>query len=184
MIWSYRFWPYNSIFIMPLLYCGREGAQATPRAASDTHRWLQIAPELQRLRSLQVRPDPYLKRPANDDERRPEANYWFYVTAICQSTRTFEGTIAGRWLRGWDYLVVATRRRLEDFTAERMLSYTAEDLMTERGNHGALTAEHVAESDGEGRHTAAKADSRRVGLCCFVPPMSVRLNLVTMSRHP
>ena len=83
-----------------------------------------------RLRSLQVRPDPYLRRAANENERRQEADYWFYVTAICQSTRTFEGTIGGRWLRGWDYLVVTTRRCMEDFTAERMLGYTAEDLMT------------------------------------------------------
>jgi len=82
------------------------------------------------LRSLQVRPDRYLRKPASESERRQEANYWFYITAICQSTRTFEGTIDGRWLRGWDYLVAATRRRMEDLTAERMLGYAAEDLMT------------------------------------------------------
>jgi len=82
------------------------------------------------LRVLQVRPDPYLKRPANQVERYREGNYWFYITAICQSTRTFEGTIDGRWLRGWDYLVEASRRRVEDFTAERMQAYRAEDLMS------------------------------------------------------
>ncbi len=80
------------------------------------------------LTVLQVRPDRYLRRPADEIERRPEANFWFYVTAICQSTRTFEGTLNGRWVRGWDYLVQASRRRIEDFNAERMQAYTAEDL--------------------------------------------------------
>jgi hypothetical protein len=80
------------------------------------------------LDTLLVRPDPYLKRPAHEDERRQEANYWFYIVAICQSTRTFEGTIDGQWVRGWDYLVRASRRRREDMCAERMLTYAAEDL--------------------------------------------------------
>jgi hypothetical protein len=80
------------------------------------------------LDKLQVRPDPYLKRPGNDSERRQEANFWFYITAICQSTRTFEGTINGRWVRGWDYLVRASLRRREDFCAERMCTYSANDL--------------------------------------------------------
>ena len=80
------------------------------------------------LRVLRVRADPYLRRPADEAERYREANYWFYITAICQSTRTFEGTINGRWLRGWDYLVEASRRCTEDFRAERMQGYEAEDL--------------------------------------------------------
>ncbi len=80
------------------------------------------------LRVLRVCADPYLRRPADEAERYREANYWFYITAICQSTRTFEGTINGRWVRGWDYLVEASRRCTEDFQAERMLAYGAEDL--------------------------------------------------------
>jgi hypothetical protein len=75
-----------------------------------------------------VRAGPYLKRPADEKERRQEANYWLYVTAICQSTRTFQGTLNGQWMRGWDYLVQASRRRIDDFRAERMRSYTAQDL--------------------------------------------------------
>ena len=56
------------------------------------------------LRTLRVRADPYLRRPGDEAERYREANYWLYITAICQSTRTFEGTINGRWLRGWTIL--------------------------------------------------------------------------------
>ncbi len=80
------------------------------------------------LDRLTVRPDPYLKRPADDSERRQEANFWFYITAICQSTRTFEGTVDGQWVRGWDYLVRCSRRRYEDFQAQRMRTYSANDL--------------------------------------------------------
>jgi hypothetical protein len=80
------------------------------------------------LRPLQVRPDPYLEKPAGENERRQEANYWFYITAICQSTRSFEGIIDGQWIRGWDYLVQASRRRMEEFDAQRMQAYTAMDL--------------------------------------------------------
>jgi len=80
------------------------------------------------LHVLQVRPDPYLQSPVSPQQRQLEANYWFYITAICQSTRTFEGSIGGHWLRGWDYLVEASRRRMHDFSAERMRSYTADDL--------------------------------------------------------
>jgi hypothetical protein len=75
-----------------------------------------------------VRPDPYLIRPSSEEERCREANYWLFVTAICQSTRTFEGTVQGRWVRGWDYLVQASRRRVDDFAAQRMRCYTADDL--------------------------------------------------------
>ena len=82
----------------------------------------------ERLRSLRVHPDRYLKRPADDATRREYANYWFCITAICQSTRTFQGIIGGRRVRGWDYLVEASLRRAQDCTAERMLSYTADDL--------------------------------------------------------
>jgi len=83
-----------------------------------------------RLRLLQVHPDPYLKRPASESERHQEANYWFYITAICQSTRTFEGTIDGRRLRGWDYLLQASQRRMAEFTAECMQAYKAGDLLS------------------------------------------------------
>jgi hypothetical protein len=84
----------------------------------------------ERLRAVQVHPDRYLVHPTDEAGRRQWANYWFYVTAICQSTRTFQGVLNGRWIRGWDYLVEASLRRFADFTAERMLSYKADDLRT------------------------------------------------------
>ncbi len=96
-----------------------------PLIQVDAEQCRNLARCLDRLR---VRPDPYLKPPSDDDERRQEANFWFYITAICQSTRTFEGAIDGRWVRGWDYLVRASRRRCADFNAARMLTYSDRDL--------------------------------------------------------
>jgi len=81
-----------------------------------------------RLRGLEVHANPYLKTPANETERCVQANYWFYVIAICQSTRMFQGKPHGRWVRGFDYLVEASQRCMEEFTAERMKTYTAEAL--------------------------------------------------------
>jgi hypothetical protein len=83
-----------------------------------------------RIAQLEVRPDPYLHRAANELERQQEANYWFYVASICQSTRTFQGTIDRKRVRGWDYLVEASRRRLGDFSAERIKGYSASDLLS------------------------------------------------------
>jgi hypothetical protein len=91
----------------------------------DAEQCRQVA---KRLQLLQVHPDRYLKRATSDVERREYANYWLYITAICQSTRTFQGIIGGRRIRGWDYLVEASLRRAKDCTAKRMLSYTADDL--------------------------------------------------------
>jgi len=91
----------------------------------DADQCLRLA---SRITAVRVHSDPYLRTPADETERQAEANYWFYVTAICQSTRTFEGTIRGDWVRGWDYLVRASRRHLGDFGAERMQSYRADDL--------------------------------------------------------
>ncbi|MBM4429086.1 MAG: hypothetical protein FJ026_01890 [Chloroflexi bacterium] len=100
-------------------------ANTSPCLSVNTQQCAQLAACLS---ALQVHPDPYLQRPKTEHHRRQEANYWFYVTAMCQSTRTFEGYIGGHWVRGWDYLVEATRRRMRDFRAERMASYTADEL--------------------------------------------------------
>jgi len=118
-----------------------------------------------RLRSVHVLPDPYLKRPANSREQHQEANYWLYVTAICQSTRTFEGTIEGRWLRGWDYLVVATRRCIEQFTASRMLDYAADELkalLSDDFNPASSRIDRVAERLGQ-LHDCARLLLRKYG---------------------
>ncbi len=71
----------------------------------------------QRLRQQTIRPDEYLFVPATPAEARREANYWTFVIAICQHTKSLAGTVDGRWCRGWDYLVRATRRSVDEFSS-------------------------------------------------------------------
>lgn len=91
-----------------------------PKAASA------LAGHLSRLRIPPERFLPPLPLAAKD--RTALANFWFYLVAICQHTVGLQGTIAGRRLRGWDYLEAAARRKFELFTAERLLSLTAREL--------------------------------------------------------
>ncbi len=71
---------------------------------------LQCKKLAQCLNRMRVLPDEFVRQ-ANDPEiRRREANLWFFLVAICQSTRTLQGTIDGQWYRGWDYMVHAARR--------------------------------------------------------------------------
>ena len=41
--------------------------------------------------------------PNSIDEMMREANYWIFVIAICQHTKSLQGRIDGTWCRGWDY---------------------------------------------------------------------------------
>ena len=66
----------------------------------------------QRLAEVRVRPDEFVVRPTGREDKRREANLHFYLIAICQSTRTLQGTLDGKWYRGWDYMVRAARRML------------------------------------------------------------------------
>jgi hypothetical protein len=84
----------------------------------------------QRISEIEVRPDPYLRAAISERQRCEEANFWFFVTAICQSTRTFQGTLEDRRVRGWDYLVQASERRRADFSAQRMKDYTIDDVLS------------------------------------------------------
>ncbi|MBC7265241.1 MAG: hypothetical protein H5T64_12930 [Chloroflexi bacterium] len=94
------------------------------RANPEQCAWLA-----QVVKTIRVRREPWLVTPSNETERHREANYWFYIVAICQNTKSFAGTIGGRWYRGWDYLCAATRRCLDDFSdAQIMLRYSSEDL--------------------------------------------------------
>ncbi|NLG50527.1 MAG: hypothetical protein GX552_10500 [Chloroflexi bacterium] len=68
----------------------------------------------QRLDLLQVLPDEFVQRAVTPEEKRREANLWFFLVAICQSTRTLQGTLDGAWYRGWDYMVRAARRRMAE----------------------------------------------------------------------
>jgi len=84
------------------------------------------------LESIQLHPDPFIRKPQGSDEKRREAKYWFYMIAICHATRTLEGFLDGEWLRGNDYLLLAARRSLDAdtsfFDAERMSRITGRDL--------------------------------------------------------
>jgi hypothetical protein len=86
-----------------------------------------------RLREQTVRADPYLFRPAGPAESRREANYWTFVIAICQHTKSLQGRIdpaplglqgeaPGQWCRGWDYLVRATRRVVDEFASAQAIA--------------------------------------------------------------
>ncbi len=68
----------------------------------------------ERLRGQRVRPDEFLFVPATVDEALREANYWAFAVAICQHTKSLAGVIDGRWRRGWDYLISATRRVVDE----------------------------------------------------------------------
>ncbi|HNS01404.1 MAG TPA: hypothetical protein PKM78_03350 [Anaerolineae bacterium] len=83
----------------------------------------------QRLRSQTVHADEFLFVPATVAEAQREANYWTFAIAICQHTKSLEGIIDGRWRRGWDYLICASRRALDDFaSAEAMARIDAARL--------------------------------------------------------
>jgi len=58
-----------------------------------------------------------------------EANYWIFVIAICQHTKSLQGRVDGTWCRGWDYLVRATRRVVDEVgSAEAMEAIDATRL--------------------------------------------------------
>ena len=83
----------------------------------------------QRLRQQRVRPDEFLFVPVTPAEARREANYWIFAIAICQHTKSLEGVIEGRWSRGWDYLIRASRRVLDEMaSAEAMASISGPRL--------------------------------------------------------
>ncbi len=82
-----------------------------------------------RLRLQRVRPDEFLFVPVTPAEARREANYWTFAIAICQHTKSLEGVIDGRWCRGWDYLIRASRRALDEMaSAEAMAAITGPRL--------------------------------------------------------
>lgn len=61
-----------------------------------------------------------------------EALHWIIATAICQQTRTLDGVIGGKRLRGSDYLLAALRQHLVDhpgrWTPGALLAWTEEEL--------------------------------------------------------
>jgi len=93
---------------------------------------IQCTALARRLDLLTVQPDAFVVAATTPEERRREANLWFFLVGICQSTRTLQGTIDGVWRRGWDYLVAAARRALaadpDAFTAARLRAITPDAL--------------------------------------------------------
>ena len=85
-----------------------------------------------RLAKVSVRPDEFVVQPTNREEKRREANLWFYLIAICQSTRTLQGTLDGKWYRGWDYMLQAARRMTahdpDYFSAQNMSLVTPDGV--------------------------------------------------------
>ncbi len=88
----------------------------------------------QRLDTVAVRPEEFVLVAGTEPEKVREANLWFFLVAICQATRTLQGEIDGRWVRGWDYMVRAARKAMraepECFTASHILHATEETLGT------------------------------------------------------
>ena len=84
------------------------------------------------LDRVEVRPDEFVVQVTDAESRRREANLWFFLIAICQSTRTLQGTIDGKWLRGWDYMVRAARRNMDSdpewYSAKHLIHVTRDEL--------------------------------------------------------
>jgi hypothetical protein len=90
----------------------------------------------ERLRRQNIRPDEFLFIPNSIDEMMREANYWIFVIAICQHTKSLQGRIDGTWCRGWDYLVRATRRVVDEVgSAEAMAGLDATRLRAILSDH-------------------------------------------------
>jgi hypothetical protein len=105
-----------------------------------------------RLKPIRALPDPSIRRARTSDEKRREAEFWLYVIAMCQATRTLQGYINGKWLRGGDYLPAACRRRFNSdqdfFTANRMKSIREDELkalLSDDGNPDRSTIDRAAE---------------------------------------
>jgi hypothetical protein len=89
-----------------------------------------------RLREQNILADEYLFVPTTPAEGRREANYWTFVIAICQHTKSLQGVIDGDWCRGWDYLVRATRRVIDQVaSAEAMAAIDGDGLRTILSDH-------------------------------------------------
>ncbi|MEA3337236.1 MAG: hypothetical protein U9R25_15150 [Chloroflexota bacterium] len=101
------------------------------------------------LREQSVRPDEYLFVPADLAESRREANYWTFVIAICQHTKSLDGTIDGRWCRGWDYLVRATRRVVDEMSSAEAMARIDRDrlraILSDDFDPGNATVDRVDE---------------------------------------
>jgi hypothetical protein len=112
----------------------------------------------QRLRQQTVRADEFLFVPATVHEALIEANYWAFAIAICQHTKSLAGVVDGRWRRGWDYLISASRRALDEFaSAEAMARIDADRLraiLSDDFDPAYSTVDRVDERLGQLHHVA------------------------------
>ncbi len=113
------------------------------------------------LQALRVQPEKFVVPAETPNERRREANLWFFLVGICQSTRTLQGVLGGRWLRGWDYMAAAARRAVarepETFTAVQLAEMTAErlrGLFADSGDPDTSTLDRVDERVGQLRQAS------------------------------
>ncbi|MFZ2488921.1 MAG: hypothetical protein WAZ19_12480 [Anaerolineae bacterium] len=83
----------------------------------------------ERLRRQTVHADEFLFVPSSMPDAQIEANYWAFAIAICQHTKSLVGVIDGRWRRGWDYLISATRRRREVFASPHAMATISADQL-------------------------------------------------------
>lgn len=83
----------------------------------------------ERLRQQTIWADEFLFVASTPQECRREANYWTFIIAICQHTKSLQGIIDGKWGRGWDYLVRSSRRVIDEIaSAEAMASINSDRL--------------------------------------------------------
>lgn len=109
----------------------------------------QCSKVAERLRSVAVKalfPEP------PPEEKRPRANFWFYLTAISHQTGPLRGVIEGRPLRGWDYLYACAERAYRSdphfFTAERLWRLSPQDLkgiFSDQGDPSTSTLDRIGE---------------------------------------
>lgn len=84
------------------------------------------------LKCIKVSSNPYCQKAKTPEDKEKEASFLFYVITICHDTKTLEGNIDGKYMKGWDYLVAVLRKKQESdpdfFTPERMKNLTVDEI--------------------------------------------------------
>jgi len=86
----------------------------------------------QALKCIKISSNPFCQKVKTIEDKEKEASFWFYLTAICHDTKSLEGIVNGKYMKGWDYLVTVLRKKQESdpnlFTAKRMKNITANEI--------------------------------------------------------
>ncbi|MBN1477372.1 hypothetical protein JXA47_11515 [Candidatus Sumerlaeota bacterium] len=87
-----------------------------------------------------IRPDAHFQMLPQNLTPDQETLLWLVSTAICQQTRTLEGTIAGHWLRGSDYLIAALGQHMARnpglWTPEALRGWESRELCAATSDEG------------------------------------------------